>query len=384
MRFEFATAQRIVLGPGCLRELGPAARSMGRKVLLAVGTDPVRAERALHILAETGLETVVTAVPGEPTTDLVRSAAATAAAAGCDLVVGFGGGSSMDTAKAVAALVANGGDPLDYLEVVGRGKLLTQPSLPVIAIPTTAGAGAEVTRNAVLLSPAHGIKASLRSPTMLPRLALIDPELTLSLPPAVTASTGLDALTQLIEPFTSSRANPLTDALCREGMMRVARSLRRAYEHGDDVAAREDMSLASLFGGLSLANAGLGAAHGFAGPIGGAFHAPHGAVCAALLPPVMSINVRALAHREPGHPALAKYDEVASILTGSAAARAADAVRWVQELARELHIPPLAAYGVSAEHVPELVQMTAAASSTKANPIVLTPAELTEILEAAI
>ncbi len=301
MRFEFATAQRIVFGPGCLKELGPIAAGLGRRALLAVGMDPARAEPAVRLLAEAGVSTVVVAVPGEPTTELVAAAAAQAVEQGCDLVVGFGGGSSMDAAKAIAALAANGGDPLDYLEVVGRGKALTQPSLPVIAAPTTAGAGAEVTRNAVLLSPAHSIKASLRSPTMLPRVALVDPELTLSLPPEVTASTGLDALTQLIEPFTSIRANPITDAFCREGMARAARSLRRAFEHGDDLAAREDMALASLLGGLSLANAGLGVAHGFAGPIGGTFHAPHGAVCAALLPHVMAMNVRG-ARRTPARP----------------------------------------------------------------------------------
>ena len=249
MRFEFATAQRIVFGPGCLKELGPLAASLGRRALLAVGMDPARGhEAAIDLLSQAGLETVdrqgarasrrrTSWPPALPWREI----------SGCDLVVGFGGGSSMDTAKAVAALVANGGEPLDYLEVVGRGKALTQPSLPVIAIPTTAGAGAEVTRNAVLLSPEHGIKASLRSPTMLPRVALVDPELTLSLPPDVTASTGLDALTQLIEPFTSSRANPHDRRLLPRGHgCRAARSLRRAYEHGDDIAAREDMSLASL------------------------------------------------------------------------------------------------------------------------------------------
>ena len=384
MRFEFATAQRIVFGSGCLKDLGPLAAGMGRKALLAVGMDPARAETAIGLLSQAGVETVVVKVPGEPTTVLVADAAATARDKGCDLVIAFGGGSSMDTAKAVAALVANGGEPLDYLEVVGRGKALTRPSLPVIAIPTTAGAGAEVTRNAVLLSPEHGIKASLRSPTMLPRAALVDPELTLSLPPDVTASTGLDALTQLIEPFTSMRANPITDAFCREGMTRAARSLRRAYEDGDDIGAREDMSLASLLGGLSLANAGLGAAHGFAGVVGGQFHAPHGAICAALLPNVMSINVRALSERQPGSPALSRYDEIASIVTANSAARAIDGVRWVQELARDLQIPPLRAYGLTLEHVTDLVMKTAIASSTKANPIVLTAYELTQILEAAL
>jgi alcohol dehydrogenase class IV len=298
--------------------------------------------------------------------------------------VGFGGGSALDAAKAIAALLANGGDPLDYLEVIGRGKPLTQPSLPCIAIPTTAGTGAEVTRNAVLASVEHRVKVSLRSPHMLPRLALVDPELTYDLPPAVTASTGLDALTQLVEPFVSQRANPLTDALCREGMRRAARSLRRAYERGDDAAAREDMALASLFGGLALANAALGVVHGFAGPIGGMFPAPHGAVCARLLPYVMDANLRALRERSPTHEALNRYEEIAHILTGSAHATAADGVRWVQETGSALDIPPLAAYGMAADDVPVLVEKAAAASSTKGNPISLTPDEMREILARAL
>jgi alcohol dehydrogenase class IV len=299
-------------------------------------------------------------------------------------VVGLGGGSSIDAAKAIAALLANGGDPLDYLEVVGLGMPLLRPSAPWMAIPTTAGTGAEVTRNAVLASPEHGVKVSLRSPTMLPRVALIDPELTHSMPPETTASTGLDALTQLIEPYVSSRANPMTDSLCREGMMRVARSLRRACEEGDDVAAREDMALASLLGGLALANAGLGAAHGFAAPVGGAFDAPHGAVCAAFLPPVMQVNVRALGERQPDHPSLRRYREVARILTGDEGAEVEDGVRWVQQLSADLRVPSLATYGIGPGDFPALVQKAAAASSMKANPIALTPAELEEILERSL
>ena len=299
-------------------------------------------------------------------------------------MIGLGGGSALDAAKAVAALAANGGDPLDYLEVIGKGQALRKASLPCIAIPTTVGTGAEVTRNAVLASPEHGIKASLRSPTMLPRLALVDPELTHSLPPEVTASTGLDALTQLIEPFTSSKAIPLTDAFCREGMARAARSLRRAYEHGGDAAAREDMALASLLGGLALANAGLGAAHGFAGPVGGMFSAPHGAVCVALLPHVMAVNVRALRSRQPDSTALRRYDEVARILIGEAAAEAEAGIAWVAALAAALHVPPLAAYGITEADLPALVEKTAVASSTKANPIPLTADELREILALAL
>ena len=384
MRFEFASAGRIIFGPGSLKEAGALAAGMGRRALVTIGLEPERAEPLVRLLNAAGVEALILKVAGEPTTDLAAAGARLAIESDAQLVIGFGGGSALDAAKAVAVLAANSGDPLDYLEVIGRGQTLTEPALPIIAIPTTAGTGAEVTRNAVLLSPEHAVKVSLRSPSMLPRLAVVDPELTTSLPPHVTASTGLDALTQLIEPFTSGRANPMTDALCREGMGRAARSLHRAFVQGDDPAAREDMALASLMGGLALANAGLGAAHGFAGPVGGMFAAPHGAVCAALLPHVMSMNVAALAQRKPDSPELSRYDEVARILTGNPGSRAEDGVRWVQGLAHDLGIPALRAYGLRQEHVPELVQKTAIASSTKANPIVLTTEELTAILQAAM
>jgi alcohol dehydrogenase class IV len=206
-------------------------------------------------------------VHGEPTIDVVREG--TKAARGCEMILGLGGGSVLDTGKAIAALATNPGDVIDYLEVIGKGQPLIHASLPYLAIPTTAGTGAEVTRNAVLESPEQNIKVSLRSPWMLPRLALVDPELTYQLPPDITASSGLDALTQLIEPFVSFKANPMTDAICREGMGHAARSLRRACETSADKASREGMSIASLFGGLALANAALGAVHGFAGPLGG-------------------------------------------------------------------------------------------------------------------
>jgi alcohol dehydrogenase class IV len=384
MRFEFASPARIIFGPGTAAQVGALARELGRRALVTTGLDLAQFESVLASLSATGIDYVILPVSGEPTTDLARQGARLARESDCDLVIGLGGGSAIDAAKAVAALAANGGDPLDYLEVVGRGQSLTQPSLPCIAIPTTAGTGAEVTRNAVLASPEHGIKASLRSPTMLPRVALVDPELTHSLPPAVTASTGLDALTQLIEPFTSSKANPLTDALCREGMVRAARSLRKAYEDGQDKVARADMALASLFGGLALANAGLGVVHGFAGPVGGTFHAPHGAVCAALLPHVMAVNARALRARRPGDAALGRYDEIARILTGETAARAEDGIAWVKALAAALSVPSLAAYGVTVADFPTLVEKTAVASSTKANPIALTSEELHEILALAL
>ena len=220
-----------------------------------------------------------------------------------------------------------------------------RPSLPFIAVPTTAGTGSEVTRNAVLGSPEHGVKASLRSPLMLPALALVDPEMTFGLPPAITASTGLDALTQLIEPYVCNRANPLTDALCRDGLATVARSLVRACTRGRDTEARIGMSYASLLGGLALANAGLGVVHGFAAPIGGMFDAPHGAVCAALLPLGMAANIKALRERAPESGSLIRYGEIAGILTGNAQATPEDGAEWVRLLVRHLAVPPLRSYG---------------------------------------
>ena len=382
--FEFSTAARIVFGAGALKQAGAIAASMGRRALVALGSTRERAEPLLQSLSESGVSFDLFPVAGEPTTGSIVAGVLRARAENCDMVIGFGGGSAVDAGKAIAAMLNNPGELLDYLEVIGKGKSIQYPSAPCMAVPTTAGAGAEVTRNAVLASPAHQVKVSLRSPHLLPKVALVDPELTLSLPPAVTASTGMDALAQLIEPFVCNRANPMTDAFCREGMPRAARSLRRAFEQGDDMAAREDMSLASLLGGLALANAGLGAVHGFAGPIGGMFHAPHGAVCAILLPPVMAVNVRALRERQPDSPALRRYNEVAVMLTGNPNATAADAVAWVQALCQALRIPPLSAYGVEPAYVDELVDKSAVASSMKANPIALTRQELREIVMQAL
>jgi len=384
MRFEFATATRIIFGAGTLREVGPLAAEMGSRALVVTGSTPERAQPLLDLLAAQGIEAITFSVAGEPTTEVVRLGTQRAQDTDRDLVVGFGGGSALDTGKAIAALLTNGGDPDDYLEVIGQGQPLTQPSAPYIAIPTTAGTGAEVTRNAVLLSPEHRVKVSLRSPLMLPCLALVDPELTYSMPPEVTASTGLDALTQVMEPYVSNRANPLTDALCREGMCRAARSLGQAYKHGDEAAARQDMALASLFGGLALANDGLGAAHGFAGPIGGMFPGPHGAVCACLLPHVMAVNVRALQQRAPESEALRRYDEIARILTRNERATADDGVVWVRELCQALQVPSLASYGVTEEDFLLLIEKASVSSSMKGNPIVLTTDEMGEILKQAL
>lgn len=370
MRFEFATAQRILFGSGTIKELVPAAKSLGRRALIVTGRNPDRIRT--HVQP---LDAAFLSIPGEPTVDEIRTGVQHARAESCDLVIAIGGGSAIDAGKAIAVLLANSGEPLDYLEVVGRGAPLTNPSLPFIAVPTTSGTGSEATRNAVLASPQHRVKASLRSASMLPRIAIIDPDLTLDLPPHITASTGLDALTQLIEPYVSIRANAFTDILALDGIVKAATHLRNAYNTPHNAEAREAMSLASLYSGMALANAGLGAVHGFAAPIGGMYSAPHGAVCAILLPPVIRANIRALKLRQPASPALHRYDTILQLTGG---------IAWIEETARLLNIPPLRTYGIEHAHLNEIAEKAAQASSMKANPIPLTHAELVEILEQAL
>jgi alcohol dehydrogenase class IV len=378
MRFEFATATRIVFGEGTAATLPELARPFGARPLVVTGAST---ERAAWLVSALSAE--VFAVPGEPSVDLVREGARHAIDAACDVVISLGGGSAIDAGKAIAAIATNGGEPLEFLEIVGKGRAITVAPLPFIAAPTTAGTGSEVTRNAVLASTKQGVKASLRSPLMLPRVALVDPELTYGLPPAATAYTGLDALTQLIEPYVSARANPMVDALCVEGIGRVAHALRRAYHDGADREARRDMALASLFGGLALANAGLGVVHGFAAPLGGSWKAPHGALCAALLPQGIAANVAALRARAPQHTALERYATIARLLTGRNDAGTQDGIDWIQTLCAELNVPKLRAWGITEADLPGVVEKAARASSMQANPLQLTREELLGVIAAA-
>jgi alcohol dehydrogenase class IV len=379
MHFEFATAARIVFGWGEVRQLAAAAAQMGSRALVVTGSSPERARPLIANLESAGVACALFQTPSEPTIPLIRDGAGYARAEGCSIVIAIGGGSAIDTGKALAALLANAGEPLDYLEVIGRGQPLQHPSAPFIAVPTTAGSGAEVTRNAVLASPAHRVKASLRSPFLLPKLALVDPELTLNLPRAITAATGLDALTQLIEPYVSSRANAMTDLCCVDGLRRAAAALPRVWEDGQDREARTTMSWASLLGGTALANAGLGAVHAFAAAIGGMWKAPHGAICAAVLPHAIEVNVEALRRRAPANPALRRYDEIARLLTRQPHAIADDAVLSIANLCDRLEIPPLRTYGVTEADIPDLAEKAAQTSSMKGNPIQLTVEELREV-----
>jgi alcohol dehydrogenase class IV len=379
--FEFATAARILVGQGRAAELPEVLAGLGSRVLVCTGADPAR---HAGLLAGLGLPAAQFSVGGEPTVDLARAGAAAAREHGANVVAAIGGGSVIDTGKAVAMLLGNGGDPLDYLEVVGSGRKITKPSAPFVAVPTTAGTGAEVTANAVLAAPAHGLKASLRSPLMIPTVALVDPELTVSCPPPVTAASGMDALTQCLEPYVSVRATPLTDGLAREGLRRAAAGLRAAFADGSDLPARTDMAMCSLLGGMALANAKLGAVHGLAGVIGGTAAVPHGVACAALLAPVIEANVRALRSAPDGRPALDRYTEIAGILTGNPAAAVEDGFAWIRDTVGLLEIPRLAAFGLSLQDVDDIAAKAAGSSSMQGNPVVLSHDDLRTILLDAI
>jgi alcohol dehydrogenase class IV len=379
--FEFATAGRILVGRGRAAELPEVLAGLGSRVLVCTGANPAR---HAGLLAGLGMPAAGFAVAGEPTVDLARAGAATAREHGADVVAAIGGGSVIDTGKAVAMLLGNGGDPVDYLEVVGSGRKITKPAAPCVAVPTTAGTGAEVTANAVLAAPAHGVKASLRSPLMIPRVALVDPGLTVSCPPPVTAASGMDALTQCLEPYVSVRATPLTDGLAREGLNRAAAGLRAAFADGSDLAARTDMAMCSLLGGMALANAKLGAVHGLAGVIGGTAAVPHGVACAALLAPVIEANIRALRSARPAHPALGRYADVAAVLTGNPAAAVEDSLAWIRETVALLEIPRLAAFGISPQDADDVAAKAAGSNSMQGNPVALSHDDLRAILLQAI
>jgi len=381
MEFEFTTANRIIFGPGTARQTGKLARKLGRNALVVTGKASDRNRFLFQDLTSHNIEFTMLPIPEEPTVAMISSGVDKARKVGCDLVIAIGGGSAIDSGKAIAALLTNHGRLTDYLEVVGRGKSIREEPAPSIALPTTAGTGAEVTCNSVLLSEEPRVKVSMRSPLMLPRIVIVDPELTYSMPPDVTASTGLDAFTQLLEAFVSIGANPMTDAVCREGMKRAAAALERVYIDGSDKAARYDMCLASFFGGLALSNAKLGAVHGIAGTFGGMFPSPHGAVCGRLLPAVMEVNIASLKRHMPGSESLSRYHEIGQMVASDGLASAEDGVAWVEKLCERLKMPPLGIYGVSENDFADIIRQSQKASSMKGNPLRLKNEELHGILQ---
>ncbi|MBN2529851.1 MAG: iron-containing alcohol dehydrogenase [Deltaproteobacteria bacterium] len=376
--FSFATATRIHAGRGAIDKLPKEANRLGTRALLVTGKTPERLE---SLFAQLPIPFEKFSIIGEPDVNRVAKGATFAVAKGCDVVIALGGGSVIDAGKAISALITNRENVMTYLEVIGEGKPLVATPAPFIAVATTAGTGAEVTRNAVLFSPTHRVKVSMRSEMMLPDVAIVDPELTLSVPADITAATGLDALTQVIEPFVSRKANPLTDAICEAGMTRIARSLKRSFDNGADLDAREDMAIGSLFGGLALANAGLGAVHGFAGPMGGMFPIPHGVVCGRLLPFVFRANAHAVAnipHLQE------KFSHVSRCLTGNPKSTVCDGIRWLDDLCAHLKVEGLAHFGVQSGDFDAIVTAAQRASSMKGNPVSLPDDVLKTILEQAM
>ncbi len=389
--FDFFSVGRILFGRGTFDQVGHIAASFGQSAMIVTNAgEPGQGglpDRLASLLGEAGVGSCVMRLRGEPHVADVDRALQLARENDCDVVLGMGGGSAIDAAKAVAGILTSGGSPLDYMEVIGKGQKLTRPAAPWIAIPTTAGTGAEATRNAVLAYPEKGFKASLRSEYLLAKVAIIDGDLGVGVRAEITARSGMDALSQLIESYTSIRAQPITDALAWQGMGLAAEALPRAYADGSDVDAREKMALAALFSGIALGNAGLGAVHGFAAPLGANFPIPHGTVCAALLPHVMSANVRALRAEAPDHPWLARYATIGRTLTGemeTSEAAAADAgIRFVGQLAEQLDVPPLRSFGLTSDRFTEMVQLAEKSSSIRYNPVKLSRGALREILELA-
>jgi alcohol dehydrogenase class IV len=384
--FTFNSVTRVVFGAGTFKQAGTLAAEFGHRALIVSNADR-SGERGLmkqliELLRAAHVTPTVCGLAGEPTVADTDRCVEAARNAGCDVVIGIGGGSAVDCAKAVACLLSNGGGALDYMEVVGKGQPIKKCAAAWIAIPTTAGTGAEVTRNAVIGSPEHRFKASLRSEGLLARVALVDPELHIGVRPDITARTGMDALTQCIEAYTSKNANPLSDPIAREGIRRAARSLQRAYANGEDLAAREDMALAALFSGIALTNAGLGAVHGFAAPMGARFPIPHGTVCAILLPHCTRANVALARILDGKEDLLARYAEIACFFEpGAEPERLAE---LLAELNDELEIPSLAEFGVTEADIPDLVTAAQKANSMKTNPVTLVAETLEGILRAAL
>ena len=380
VRFDLALPGDIRFGAGRVSEVPGALADLGaNRVMVITGRTTSRADGIRAALNEADMSSMVFGVATEPSIERVRAAVDLALESGCDAVLGFGGGSALDVAKAVAVLARSGTDPMDHLEVIGAGRPIERSGLPCVAVPTTAGTGSEVTRNSVLSG--GGVKASLRSPLMLPKLAVVDPDLLLGVPKPTIAASGMDALSQLIEPLLSLRANPFTDALARDGIRRSARSLPRAYQEGMDApGVREDLAIASMFSGVCLANSGLGAVHGLAAAAGARLSAPHGAVCAAVLAAAMDVNLRALRERAPDHSALQRIAEVASLLAGRPEASPEDAITWLAELTAAMSIPGLASYGLNQDAIATVVTAAQRASSMRGNPIELSDQEVTEIV----
>lgn len=387
INFDFHTSAEIYFGKGRISQLPSLCERFGKRIFLFKGKKSLEEngvlERILNKFKEKNFVYKIWTVSSEPEVETVDEAYLEAKEFNCDLIVAIGGGSVIDTAKAVSGLYTNEGSIIDYLEGVGKGKKIEREALPFIAIPTTAGTGTEVTKNAVISSKKDKFKKSIRHNYLIPRIALISPELSYSQPPWVTSSCGMDALTQLIEPYVSIKSNPLIDSICIKGIGLVANSLLPAYLDGNNELSRNNMSLASLFSGIALANAGLGAVHGIAGALGGLFEIPHGVACAAILPYVFQENIKGIIKREGLAEGIKKYVIISQILTNSNEKNEIKSIEkgvdYLKELKRKLKIPSLSNFGIKKDDVPSIIKMCGG-TSMKTNPVLLSDDEIENIL----
>ncbi len=379
MNYSFTSAGRLEFGFDKASILPAEMAALGKRALVLTGSNTDRHRELLEACSKV-VEIELRQLNHEPDVKWLAEESQISRALKVDMIVGLGGGSVMDGAKAIAAMTTNEGELFRYLEVVGEGRPIESRPLPCIAVPTTAGTGSEVTKNAVLASHEHQVKVSLRHPWMMPILALVDPGLCFSCPASITAASGLDALTQVIEPFLSCLANVFTDSLCRTAIPMAMRTLPLAYKDPQNRQAREAMSHVSVCGGLALANAGLGAVHAVAGPMGGMSGASHGQICARLLPEVLRANELALRTRMPESPVLPKFRELALMLVPESQGEMHVALSELNKMIARMGIPSLSQMGLKSDQLDELVGKSLKASSMKGNPIQLNTEELLGVL----
>ncbi|MHA2225734.1 MAG: iron-containing alcohol dehydrogenase [Candidatus Hodarchaeales archaeon] len=392
MNFELLQTPKIIFGLEKFNNIGTLIKELGSRALIVANASALQKNLNTREIIQNsssidGFEFEYYIIKGEPSIEIIDAGVNKAKEFETDVIIGLGGGSAIDAGKAIGCLFTNDGSAKDYLEVIGKGSIITQPSLPTIAIPTTAGTGSEVTKNAVILAKKEKFKASIRSPFLIPQITIIDPTLMIYLSPSVTATCGMDALTQLIEAYTSNNSNQITDSLAILGIEKASKFLLTAYDEGNSLDARTNMALASLLSGICLANAGLGAVHGFASPMGG-LEIPHGVICAALLAPTVEANIQALKRVNRKHPVLVKYAKLGSIVSDRSYSSEEEAhktlVRYLKNLTRNLNIPRFTKFGISISDIKNIVEKAKKASSMKYNPVVLSDESLTEIVRQAI
>lgn len=393
--FSVARLPRIIFGAGAFQQLPTIVAEFGKRVLIVTGgrslRQSIRWSQLLKDLSAVGIAVEEMKVEGEPSPQHVDSAVAAYGPKRIEAVLGIGGGSALDAAKAIAGLLPSGRSVMDYLEGVGRNISYAGPATPFIAVPTTAGTGSEATKNAVLsVQGTGGFKKSFRHEALVAQVALVDPELLATCPPEVIAANGMDAFTQLLESYVSTCANPFTDALAFSGMRAVRDGFFAAWRGGDNPQAtqgRACMAYAALISGITLAQVGLGSVHGLASPLGGYFPIPHGVVCGTLVAAATEVNIRALQSRNPESPALEKYAEIGRLLAEIPPRDRQDAwddlVRALYEWTARLKIPALGAYAVNDSYLSKIVAGSRG-SSMKTNPVVLTDEEIAEIVRARL